>query len=115
MHDNQSFDDREWTDDERAQLAALSAGRLPRAELQERTTRALRDAGLLRPARRTTLRAALRLAAAAAIVFGAGAAVGYAAGERRASARRDISSDSSPSPSPSSLAATRAAKQVVWF
>lgn len=114
LNDDRSFDENEWTSEERARLASLSTHRVPPAELKQRTIRALRDQGLVGRRRISTLVVVGGLIAAT-IVFGAGAFVGYAAASRRAA----------PGASPT-VTATRAvaqidsidnapARHVVWY
>jgi hypothetical protein len=85
--EHESFDQNEWTAEERAQLDALTRELAPRPELKTRTIRALRGDGQLRPARDISLRVVAGLLLAASLVFSAGALVGYTAAQRRASTR----------------------------
>src|SRR5262249_18342363 len=77
-NDDRSFDENEWTPEERARIAALSTHRVPPADLKERTTRALRDQGHIGRPRVSTWIIVGGLIAAT-LVFGAGALVGYVA------------------------------------
>jgi hypothetical protein len=114
LNDDRSFDENEWTPEERARIAALSTHRVPPAELKQRTMRALRGEGYI-GRRRVSTWVVIGGLIAATIVFGAGAFVGYAAATRR----------SAPS-APATVGATRAvaqidstdkapARHVVWY
>jgi hypothetical protein len=83
--DNRPFDENDWTAEERARFATLSAHRIPPAELKQRTVRALRERGYLARRGPSTGLVVGGLVAAAA-VFAAGALVGYSAAERRSPA-----------------------------
>jgi hypothetical protein len=118
MPNNQgSFDDNEWTPEERARLGALSADRLPPAELKHRTASALRERGLLRGEVRLSSRVVIGLLLAASVVFAVGALVGYAAANRRpavapettVAATREVAKIDSP-PAPA-----KPARHVVWY
>jgi hypothetical protein len=115
-YDNQSFDENEWTADERAQLHALDAERSSSATLKARTIRALRDEHLLGAAARGRSRLLLVLAAAS-VMFAAGTAVGYTAGSRRALARDTSQPAASAAVARADTTARtqRATRQVVWF
>jgi hypothetical protein len=114
-HDDESFEGREWSAEERARLDALSAERIPPAAMKDRTIAALHARSLLRRGRPRSTPFAIGLAAAAAIVFAAGVAVGYSFAGRRAvdqliqpsAAREMVRADS--------VAVPRPARQVVWF
>lgn len=100
-NDDRSFDENEWTPEERARLGALSAERVPRPELESRTVSALQQQGLLGGRRRISARFVVGALLAASAVFVAGALVGYAAANRR------------PAPSaPPTVASTRAVAQI---
>ena len=115
--DHESFDELEWTPEERARLDALPRELAPRPELKAKTMLALRNDGLLGAARRFSPRAIAAMLLAASLLFSAGALVGYAAGERRAEARvevtpvaqRDLASIDSVKTSPASV------RHVVWY
>lgn len=83
--EHESFDQNEWTPEERAQLDALTRELAPRPEVKTRTIGALRRDGQLRPARDVSPRLVAALLLAASLVFTAGALVGYAAAQRRVS------------------------------
>jgi hypothetical protein len=114
--EHESFDQNEWTAEERAQLDALSRELAPPRELKTRTIRGLRGDGHLRPTRDISLRVVAGLLLAASLVFSAGALVGYRAAQRRASPRETavtatrhdvarIDSDTTSSP----------VRHVVWY
>lgn len=115
--EDQSFDENEWTAEERSQLDALTCELAPRPELKRRTILALRGVGYLSPARDISLRAVAGLLLAASLLFSAGALVGYAAAERRArtranmptAAERDVARVDSVTTSSSSV------RHVVWY
>ena len=98
--DDRSFDESDWTREERARLTALGTHRVPPAELKQRTLRALREQGYV-GRRRLSAWIVVGGLIAATIVFGAGAFVGYAAASRH----------SAPS-SPATVTATRAVAQI---
>ena len=116
MRYEDSFDEVEWREDERAALDALPRERAGSARLRERTTAALRNDGTLRPARRL-LRAIIPLSLAASLFFVAGGIVGYAI------ARRSVVSPADDAPSTNRVAldtnvqapATDSVRHVVWF
>jgi hypothetical protein len=121
MHDDErEFDEREWTEDERAQLEMVGAHRSPRRELRERTVSALQSRRLV--ARRPPLspRVWAALAAAAAIVFAIGTLVGYQAALRRVNASRIEATSVTPPPPQTREARLDsnnqpAPRKVVWF
>ena len=120
MIDNEDrpFDENEWTAEECARFAALSAHRIPPAELKRRTVRVLRERGYFGRRTPSTGLVVGGLVAAAA-VFAAGAAVGYSAAERKpvpattipvsfAANRGAAPIDSIPQPAP-------ATRHVIWY
>jgi hypothetical protein len=116
-NDERSFDENEWTAEERARFAALSAERQPPAEMEHLTMQALRSRGLLGRHSRFSAPMIVGLLLAASVVFVAGLLAGYAAASRRpagpteqsvASARSVARLDSVDS----SLQRTR---HVVWY
>jgi hypothetical protein len=116
-NDNGSFDESDWTADERARLTALSSERIPPSALKQRTVRALHDRALLgRPARISTLRI-VGLLLAASIVFVAGAFVGYAVANRRPTGATEplVASTRAVAQLDSVDSATRKARHVVWY
>jgi len=115
--DHGSFDEHEWTDSERARLAALGSERVPPASLKQRTVRALRDRALIgRPARFSTP-LIVGLLLAASVVFAAGALVGYTIANRRPSAAAEptVASARSVAQLDSVDSTTRKARHVVWY
>lgn len=115
--EHESFDQNEWTAEERAQLDALTRGLAPRPELKTRTILALRSGGHLHPRREISLRAIAGLLLAASLLFSAGALVGYTAAQRRATIRptaptatqREVARVDSDTAQPSSV------RHVVWY
>ena len=117
MRYDDSFDEVEWRDDERAALNALPRERAGSWRLREQTTAALRNDGTLR-ARRPLLRAMVPLALAASLLFAAGGIVGYAI------ARRSVAAPAGDEATASRVAldtsvqtppATDSVRHVVWF
>ena len=116
MRYDDSFDEVEWREDERAALDALPRERGGSGRLRERTTAALRNDGTLRPARPLLL-TIIRLSLAASLFFVAGGIVGYAI------ARRGVASPAGDGPTSNRVAldtsvqapATDSVRHVVWF
>jgi hypothetical protein len=118
MHDDQrSFDENEWTAEERASLAALSADRTPPSALKQRTVHALRDRGLLGKRSRFSTPMILGLLLAASVVFVAGALVGYVAANRRPPAmpERAVAVTRSVAQLDSADSAAQRTRHVVWY
>jgi len=115
-NDDRSFDESEWTPEERARLADLSTHRVPPGELKERTMRALRDQGHI-GRRRIPAWIIVGGLIAATLVFGAGALVGYAAATRRSvpSVASPVAATRAVAQIDSTANATPAARHVVWY
>jgi hypothetical protein len=115
----------EWTPEERARLAEVGRHRSPRSELKGRTTRTLREHGLLGGAGHRGPRWQVVLGLAAAIViFVAGMLTGYGVGLRhQPEARRDLMLNTAGGPahevarldSPSTQSPDGSARHVIWF
>jgi len=115
--DQRSFDESEWTADERARFAALSTERLPPPELEQRTVAALRERGMLGRRSRFSPAVIIGLLLAASIVFVAGALVGYAAANRKPAVvpDRSVASTRSVAQLDSADSTARRARHVVWY
>jgi anti-sigma factor RsiW len=115
-NDDRSFDENEWTPEERAHIAALSAHRVPPAELKQRTLHALRAQGYI-DRRRVPAWIVVGGLIAATLVFGAGALVGYAAASRRSapSVPTPVAATQSVAQLDSAAKATPATRHVVWY
>jgi hypothetical protein len=116
-NDQRSFDENEWTDEERARFATLSADRSPPAELEQRTVRALRDRGLLGRRSRLSPPIMLGLLLAASVIFVVGALVGFTAASRRSSGapERAVASTRSVAQIDSADSALAKTRHVVWY
>lgn len=116
-NDDRSFDENEWTPEERARLGALSAERVPPPELERRTVSALRQQGLVGGRWRVSTRFVVGALLAASAVFVAGALVGYAAANRRAapSAPPAVASNRAVAQIESTVVPAAPAKHVVWY
>jgi hypothetical protein len=114
--DHGSFDEQEWTAEERARFSALSREHTPPPELERRTTHALRDRGLL-GRRRISARVVVGLLLAASLVFAAGALVGYAAAARRPAPAIEpsVASTRSVAQIDTTDSATPRTRHVVWY
>jgi hypothetical protein len=117
QNDRRSFDENEWTAEERARFAALSTERLPPAELEQRTAQALRSRGLLGPRTRFSGPMIIGLLLAASIVFAAGVLAGYAAANRRPSAtpERAVATSRSVARLDSVDSSLQRTRHVVWY
>lgn len=115
--EHESFDQNEWTAEERAQLDALPRELAPPRELKTRTIRALRGGGHLRPARDISLRVVAGLLLAASLVFAAGALVGYTAAQRRTTIRENAATPGQREVArvDSDTTAAPAVRHVVWY
>ena len=115
--DQRSFDENEWTTDERARFVALSSERFPPPRLEQRTVAELRERGMLGRRPRFSPPVIVGLLLAASMVFTAGALVGYAAASRKPSdgPERAVSSTRSVAQIDSVDSATRRARHVVWY
>jgi hypothetical protein len=115
-NDDRSFDENEWTPEERARLGALNAERVPPPELEWRTLSALKQQGMLGGRQRLSTRFVVGALLAASAVFVAGALVGYAAANRRpaAIAPPAVASTRAVAQIESTVPATPA-KHVVWY
>jgi len=113
--EHESFDQNEWTAEERAQLDALTRELAPRPELKTRTIRALRDDGHLRPARDISFRVVAGLLLAASLVFSAGALVGYAAAQRRLPTRETAGKAPQHDVARVDSDTTSTVRHVIWY
>jgi len=113
--EHESFDQNEWTPQERAQLDALTRELAPRPELKTRTIRALRGEGQLQPARDISLRVVAGLLLAASLVFSAGALVGYTAAQRRAAPRDNPATPAQHDVARVDSDTTSTVRHVVWY
>jgi len=115
--DQRSFDENEWTAEERARFAALGAERVPPPQLEQRTVTALRERGLLGRRSRISPPVIIGLLLAASIVFAAGALVGYAAANRKPAQvpERAVASTRSVAQLDSGDSTARRARHVVWY
>ena len=115
--EQESFDQNEWSSDERAQLDALTRELAPRPELKTRTILALRSNGQLRSARDISLRAVVGLLLAASLVFSAGALVGYTAARRHATTPVEAANPAQHEVArvDSDTTAAPAVRHVVWY
>ena len=116
-NDHRSFDENEWTAEERAALAALSTERLPPPDLEGRTVQALRTRGLLGSRTRLSPPIIIGLLLAASIVFVAGVVAGYAAANRRPSAtpERAVATTRSVARLDSVDSSLQRTRHVVWY
>jgi hypothetical protein len=118
QNEDRPFDENEWSAEERARFASLSAHRVPPAELKQRTLRALRERGQLGRSRPSTGLVVGGLVAAAA-VFAAGAMVGYTAAGRRPAATPaapvSFSANRAVAQVDSTANAAPATRHVVWY
>jgi hypothetical protein len=117
QNDKRSFDENEWTAEEHARLAALSAERLPPADLERRTAQALRNRGLLGPRTRFSGPVIVGLLLAASIVFVAGVLAGYAAANRRTNAAPEhaVATTQSVARLDSVDSSLQRTRHVVWY
>ena len=115
--DQRSFDENEWTADERARFAALGSERVPPPQLEQRTVVALRERGLIGRRSRFSPPVIIGLLLAASIVFAAGALVGYAAANRKPAdvPGRSVASTRSVAQLDSADSTARRARHVVWY
>jgi hypothetical protein len=113
-----SYDENEWTADERARFEALSANCAPPPELKRRTVRALRERRLLGQRTPSTGLVVGGLVAAAA-VFAAGAMAGYSAAERRPASAPvvpvSLAANHATLAIDSTSKAAPATRHVVWY
>jgi hypothetical protein len=117
MMPNDDWFGEEWTTEERAAFDALAGERVPPHALEVAITNALRQRGLLRRARSTTVVRVTGVAAAAVILFASGVLAGYTIGARQSalSATRRPTPSAGVTPESAAVGQVTARGQVIWY
>jgi hypothetical protein len=116
-NDHGSFDENDWTAEEKSRLATLRGERVPPPALKQRTIRALRNRALLGRSPTISPPLVVAMLLAASVVFAAGALIGYRLANRQPAAVHDqeIASTRSVAQLDSVDSAARRTRHVVWY